>query len=404
MKRKALGLFLAAVMTMSLMACGSKEPDPAVEEPATEEPAAEAEENVDAPTSQGGEVLKIGLVAAITGTEPLEGERMVQGLELALEEYNASGGVNGIQIEFEIQDSQGTTDGMLNAAQKLVADGCQILLGPQKSSHVMAIGDTMDEAKVPFIAGGTSPKLQGAYEYLFTCRTNDIYMASIAAQACKETFDAKKVGVFYVSDDFGTGGLGVAEEYFKNNGIECVSEAYNSGDADVSGQILSLQNADVDCVMMWGHGVDLPVISRTMGQLGWDKPVIASSGAALQMYLDLCEPEWLEDWYAVAEYADTSTEEIVQQYAKNFKEATGEAGELYGATYYGAFQAVVAALENGAEPTSESLYNALKEIENVPGILGSLTCDGDQFLMHDALLVQIKDLVPQVVDSFTAEF
>ena len=57
MKRKALGLFLAAVMTMSLMACGSKEPDPAVEEPATEEPAAEAEENGDAPTSQGGEVL-----------------------------------------------------------------------------------------------------------------------------------------------------------------------------------------------------------------------------------------------------------------------------------------------------------------------------------------------------------
>ena len=122
------------------------------------------------------------------------------------------------------------------------------------------------------------------------------------------------------------------------------------------------------------------------------------------MYLDLCEPEWLEDWYAVAEYADTSTEEIVQKYAKDFKEATGEAGELYGATYYGAFQAVVAALENGAEPTSESLYNALKEIENVPGILGSLTCDKDRFLMHDALLVQIKDLVPQVVDTFTAEF
>ncbi len=409
MKKKVIALLLSATMVFSLAACGNGEQQAA--ETATDTAETDtagdtetSEETDAAETSSGGDVLKIGLVAAITGTEPLEGERMVQGLELALEEYNESGGVNGITIEFEIQDSQGTPDGMMNAAQKLLEDDCQILLGPQKSAHVMAIGDIMDEAQVPFIAGATSPALEGAYDYLFTCRTNDIYMASIGAQICKDTFEAKKVGVFYVSDDFGTGGLSVAEEYFSENGIEYVSEAYNSGDTDVSGQILSLMNADVDCVMMWAHGVDLPVISRTMAQLGWDKPIVASSGASLAMYLELCEPEWVEGWYSVAEYAETNPTEIVQNYAANFKEMTGEAGELYGATYYSAFQAVVQALKNGAEPTSESLYNALKEVEDVQGVLGTLSCDDNQFFMHEALLVQIENLVPQVVETITAEY
>ena len=61
-------------------------------------------------------------------------------------------------------------------------------------------------------------------------------------------------------------------------------------------------------------------------------------------------------------------------------------------------------LKNGAEPTSDSLYNALKEVKDVQGIIGTLTCDNDQFLMHDAILVQIVDLQPQVLESVTAEY
>lgn len=404
MKKKLMGILLTTVMTVSLLAgCGNGGETPAetpAEAPTETEAEAPEEEAAETPAAEE-KVLKIGLVAGVTGTEPLEGERMVQGCELALEEYNAAGKVNGITIEFEIQDSQGTTDGMMNAAQKLIADRCQILIGPQKSAHVMAIGDMMDEAQVPFIAGATSPKLKGAYDYLFTCRTNDMYMANIGAKICDENIGAKKVGIFYTSDDYGAGGFSVAEEYFKEKGIEYVAEAYNSGDTDVSGQILSLMNADVDCMFMWSHGVDLPVVARTMGQLGWDKPVVTASGTAQKMYLDLCEAEWVEGWMAVAEYVETNPKEIVQHYAKSFKEATGEAGELYGSTYYGAFQAVVQALRDGAEPTSASLYEYLKQVKDVEGVLGTLTCDEDQFMMHEALLIQVEDLTPVVIEAVT---
>ena len=140
--------------------------------------------------------------------------------------------------------------------------------------------------------------------------------------------------MFYVSDDFGTGGLSVIEEYFNENGIEYAAEAYNAGDTDVSGHILSLMNAGVDCIIMWAHGVDLPVIARTMGQLGWDKPVVTSSGSAQAMYLEMCEPEWVEGWYCVAEYADTNTAEVAQNYAKNFEAMTGEAGGIFCGTFY----------------------------------------------------------------------
>ena len=119
MRKRLLGLLLVLAMILSLAACSSTDTSKTEQ---TTAPAETTETTTPAQeTEAGGKTLKIGLVAAVTGTEPLEGERMVQGLELALDEYNAAGKVNDITIEFEIQDSQGTPDGMVNAAPEVFA-------------------------------------------------------------------------------------------------------------------------------------------------------------------------------------------------------------------------------------------------------------------------------------------
>lgn len=382
MKKKVLGLLLAVSMTVSLAACGGAGTD------TTDTSTADTSTDSAQTSAPADDVLRIGVAAGITGNAPLEGERMQQALELALEQYNESDG--SIKIELDVQDTQGTTAGALNAVQRCISDGCQVILGPHGSTLVLAVGDTVDAAQVPFISGGTSPNLLDQFEYLYTCRTNDTYAAAIGAQACVESLNATNVGIFYCSDDYGSGGMTVASEYFEEQGIPYSAEAYNTGDTDVSGQILSLMNSGADCLFVWANGVDLAMISRTMYQLGCELPIVSSSSVAVQQYIDLCEPEWLEGWYGVGEYVESSDREAVQQYAADFLEYTGETGELFGATYYGAFQAVIQAVELGGGIDSASIKDGLSQIQGLEVVLGTYNCDDQNNLMHECSLIQME--------------
>ena len=383
MKKKVLGLLLAVSMTVSLAACGGAGTDTT-----TDTSTADTSTDSAQTSAPADDVLRIGVAAGITGNAPLEGERMQQALELALEQYNESDG--SIKIELDVQDTQGTTAGALNAVQRCISDGCQVILGPHGSTLVLAVGDTVDAAQVPFISGGTSPNLLDQFEYLYTCRTNDTYAAAIGAQACVESLNATNVGIFYCSDDYGSGGMTVASEYFEEQGIPYSAEAYNTGDTDVSGQILSLMNSGADCLFVWANGVDLAMISRTMYQLGCELPIVSSSSVAVQQYIDLCEPEWLEGWYGVGEYVESSDREAVQQYAADFLEYTGETGELFGATYYGAFQAVIQAVELGGGIDSASIKDGLSQIQGLEVVLGTYNCDDQNNLMHECSLIQME--------------
>ena len=405
MKKKLLGLLLAVYMIASLAACSGSTAD------TTTDTNADSASTEETSSASSGDVLKIGVAAGITGNAPLEGERMQQAVELALEQYNETDG--SITIELDVQDTQGTTAGALNAVQRCISDGCQVILGPHGSTLVLSVGETVDEAQVPFISGGTSPNLIGQFEYLYTCRTNDTYAAQIGAQACVETLGATNVGIFYCSDDYGSGGTTVASAYFEEQGIPYSAEAYNTGDTDVSGQILSLMNSGADCLFVWANGVDLAMISRTMNQLGCELPIVSSSSVAVQQYIDLCEPEWLEGWYGVGEYVESSDREAVQQYAADFLEYTGETGELFGSTYYGAFQAVIEAVELGGGIDSESIKNGLSQIQGLEVVLGTYNCDENNNLMHECSLIQMElttaddgstTVAPVVIEQLSVDY
>lgn len=409
MKKKVLGLLLAVAMVGSLAGCGSSgSSDSGSDTTATEAEDTDAEDDsTDSTAATSDGTLKIGVVAGITGNAPLEGERTQQAVELALEQYNANDG--SLSIELDVQDSKGTTDGALNAVQKCISDGCNVILGPHGSTLVLAVGETAEAAQVPFISGGTSPNLIGKFDYLFTVRTNDTYAAAIGAQACADYLNATKVGIFYCSDDYGSGGYSVASSYFDEKGIEYTAEAYNTGDTDVSGQVLSLLNSGADVIFIWANGVDLAMVSRTFYQYGNTLPIVSSSSVAVTQYIDLCEPEWLEGWYGIGEYVESSDREAIQQYATDFTEATGETGELFGATYYGAFQAVIEAAELGGGTDSESIHEGLKQISGLEVVLGTYNCDSNNNLMHECALIQMEmqddgSVAPTVVEQLTADY
>ena len=130
--KKALSLLLACVMVFSLAACGSKEETPAAAETETETTAEESSE------SEGG-VFKIGGTGPLTGGAAIYGLAVQNGAQIAVDEINAAGGINGVQIEFDYQDDEHDAEKAVNAYNALKDWGVQVIMGSVTSTPCIAV-------------------------------------------------------------------------------------------------------------------------------------------------------------------------------------------------------------------------------------------------------------------------
>lgn len=121
MKKKVVAMFLAAVMALSLVACGSKS------------------DNGGSGDASGTETIKLGGVGPLTGGYANYGLSVQHGAELAVKEINAAGGVNGKQLELSFQDSQGDPESAVAAYGKLMDWGMNVSLGAVLSGETASV-------------------------------------------------------------------------------------------------------------------------------------------------------------------------------------------------------------------------------------------------------------------------
>ncbi len=137
--KKALGVFLAAVLAMSCFAgCGSD-----TDKTDTDK---KTESNADAgSTSEDGEVFKIGGIGPITGETAIYGTAVMNAAQIAVDEINAAGGINGYQIEYKFEDDQSDAEKSVNAYNSLKDWGMQMLMGTVTTTPCIAVAEKTAE-------------------------------------------------------------------------------------------------------------------------------------------------------------------------------------------------------------------------------------------------------------------
>ena len=155
--KKFLALMLTFSMVFSMAACGSDSGD-GKEEPAQSSDAVEKEDDAAAAdTGASGETVKIGLVTAVTGSNSLVGEESQEGAQLAIDQINAAGGVNGQMLELVVADEVDNLEMSVLATQELLAnDEIMGIIGSMYSTYCIAALPAVAEAKVPYISMGSS--------------------------------------------------------------------------------------------------------------------------------------------------------------------------------------------------------------------------------------------------------
>jgi branched-chain amino acid transport system substrate-binding protein len=399
MLRKTMAIILSLCLVISLFSGCSKAddkektPDGAV----TDDKTGDKENDVtpaatDTPAVSGDTIL-IGVSASITGSAPVNGLRTEQGAQLAVDEINAAGGVLGRKLELFVADDGGAQDIAINAINLILDQEVAAQVGPNLSGLTLAIEGLMSGAGVPFLTGATSPKLVTTIDnpYLFRIRASDAIQAKLAAKFITDNLECKKIGLLTDSDDYGAGALGVAKAYLEAAGIEYESQVFNSGDIDLTSQVQKLILAEVDGVIVWAHDNETALAAQYFYNLGLDVPIVGSTSISTKQVIDLCEKEWLTNWYSVTDFTTTNPSELVQTFVTNFEAAYDASPELYAATYYSSIYILKDAIERAGSTDQEAIREALLKTDGFTSVLASYTPNAMREMVHQGIICQIVD-------------
>lgn len=263
-------------------------------------------------------VFKIGGISSLqTGY----GRSMVSGAGLAVEEINAAGGINGIMLSIEWQDGNLSPAIGRTGVQKLLhASNVDALIGDHSSATIIATDDLVREYGLLQLGMGSAVQVtQLGNPWIARVREPDDLTARVLVNYIQDILGYDKIGVFYVSDQFGFGGRDVTLQTLDSKGITPVSvQSHNPNDKDFSAQLLAFKNAGVQAIIAYSAPVEVGVFLRQAKQLIPDVKIFQSSVGATQTSMEVAG-DAANGTFAVVTYTEDNPDQKVQDFISAHK-------------------------------------------------------------------------------------
>lgn len=307
-KRITAMLAAMAVSATLLVGCGSSSSSStsssaaaSTEAAATTEAATtEAAEASSDSTELTGDPIKIGAAYALSGDKAAIGTNIMRGIDFAVEEINAAGGVNGRPIEVVRGDTQGDPKVARSVAERLITqDKVDAIMGCHQSTLTEIVAKVCEQYKVPMITAISTVDSISAdgLEYFFRlCPLNSVYvedMLKYLVDSKEQTGqEVKTVSIFADNSNIGQEIIRCVNMYADTYGIEVVKEIqYSSGAADLTSEVLALKEANADAVICESYIADAILFTKTLKEQNYNPPIIIAkaNGFADPSYIPATE-------------------------------------------------------------------------------------------------------------------
>ena len=354
MKKRVLSLSLALAMAASLTACGSSSST-------TETTAAAA---ADATTAAAGasseassdKVFKIGGIGPVTGAAAVYGLAVKNGAQIAVDEINEAGGVNGKQIEFNFQDDQSDAEKSVNAYNTLKDWGMQVLMGTVTSAPCVAVADKTNADNMFQITPSGSSVECAQNPNVFRVCFSDPDQGAASATYIAENKLAEKIAVIYDSSDVYSSGI--YEKFAAeaaNQGLEIVdAEAFTAdSNKDFSTQLQKAKDAGADLVFLPIYYTEASLILKQADTMGYAPKFFGCDGMDGILQVENFDTKLAEGLMLLTPFAADAQDELTQKFVTSYKENYGETPIQFAADAYDAIYAIKAAMEE-ADITPET--------------------------------------------------
>lgn len=366
MKKRLFSLGLAVAMAASLTACGGSntaETTKAAETAAASKDA--AGESSETEAAAGG-VIKIGGIGPTTGGAAVYGLAVQHGAQLAVDEINAAGGINGCTVEFNFQDDEHDPEKSVSAYNTLKDWGMQALMGTVTSGPCIAVADKTAADNMFQITPSGSAVECAANPNVFRICFSDPDQGAASAKYIGENKLASKIAVIYDSSDIYSSGIyeKFAEEAAAQ-GLEIVAaEAFTAdSNKDFSTQLQKAKDAGAELVFLPIYYTEASLILQQADKAGFETQFFGCDGMDGILQVENFDTSLAEGLMLLTPFAADATDDLTVNFVKSYKDAYNEVPVQFAADAYDAIYALKAAMEDAkvtADMDASAICDALK--------------------------------------------
>jgi branched-chain amino acid transport system substrate-binding protein len=306
--------------------------------------------------------LHIGLISPLTGNGANYGKAARYGTDLAIEEINSQGGINGRKLVVIYEDDMGRPKDAISAFKKLVTyDNVPAVLGPFYSSNVLACAPFAEKEKVVLLTPtATSDNIREAGDYVFrVCPSNVAQSQTIAEFAIKK-MKLTKGFIIYRNVDYGvTLRDAFLKAFTEMNGEIIGSEAVEPEASDVRSQLTKAKAVNPDFIFAAVHYPEGSAILRQSKELGLSSIVIGTDGGYDPELLSRAGDAAEGSYWVTIGWGDEKSNPSIPIFYKKFREEYGEDPGVYAGLFYDATHVLAKAIESSKEITGQSIQKAL---------------------------------------------
>ena len=323
----------------------------------------------------------IGGIGPTTGATAIYGTAVKNGAQIAVDEINAAGGINGKQIEYRFEDDQNDAEKSVNAYNTLKDWGMQMLVGTTTTAPCIAVaGKTASDNMFQITPSASAPDvLSSGNGNIFQVCFTDPNQGIASAQYIAENKLAKKIGIIYDSSDVYSSGI---EEKFeaeaKDKGLQIVSKAAFTADSktDFGTQLQKAKDAGADLLFLPIYYQEASIILKQADTMGYKPKFFGVDGMDGILTVENFDTKLAEGVMLLTPFAADAKDKAVQNFVKTYKEKYKDTPNQFAADSYDAVYALKAAIEESkatpdmsASDMCDALQGAMTKIK-MQGLTG----------------------------------
>lgn len=341
-----------------------------------------------------GEPIKVGAVFILSGASSGYGISQRAGVELAMADINAAGGINGRPVEVIFEDSQGSGDQAITAVRKLIdRDEVVAIIGPTLSTEMFSAGPVANDSGVPILGVSTTvPGITDIGEYVFRNSLPEAKVIPHTVARSVERFGIKRAAVLYANDDdVSRSGAEIFKAELQKNGVEIVDEAtFSVKDTEFGPQITKVMASHPDAFFistLYNSAALLMVQAR---QAGYTGHFIGGNGfnspALIEVGRDAVEGAVVGSPWFVGR-----NDPRVQKFVSDHTAKMGKGPDQFAAQAYDGMMLIAEALKAAGSTDRDAVRNALAAIRDYEGVTGKFSFDENRDPVMTPNILQIRD-------------
>lgn len=381
--KKMTALLGAAVLTLSLVA-GCAAPK-----------GAEQTAGTVSKDSGSGQEIKIGFVAQLSGGGALYGKQMEQGAQLAVDEINQAGGINGKKLKLLAQDDQASPSESVKVTQRLVTeDHIDAWMGTLKSSDTLTDMGIMSKQDIPsFVPIAVADNITNSgYTNVFRNVANNSMQVKALVDYILKNQPQKRIALISENTDYGRGLADTFEKNFTAGGGQITSkEFYNVGQKEFTDQLTKIKGQNPEAIVIGGLVAEGALIAKQAQDLGLKFQLYSYGGfmgaAPIKLAGNAVEGLIHTEYFTPIK-GDKKIEDFVNAYQKKYGEIPDS---YYSAATYDAVYLYAEGLKKAGTAEPKKVNDALHAIQSYQGVMGSISFDAKGQASTKVWIGQIKD-------------